>query len=126
MLHNLSLRGPDELASNQSESYSPADIYINQVAATCRPVFKDVKSRIPSFMWAGVFGSVSRGMQRPDSDVDILVGYSTAADANWMKDVVVTVNFLQHRLAEVFDREFDVIPFIENIPGGMGYPWKDY
>ena len=37
------------------------------------------KAQFPGLAWAGVFGSVSRGDQRPDSDVNIIVGYAAGS-----------------------------------------------
>jgi len=62
--------------------------------------------------WAGVFGSVSRDMQRPDSDVDILVGYSK--DADFWRDVCGSINGLIDNLSEVLGRKTDVVPYMQN------------
>jgi predicted nucleotidyltransferase len=70
-------------------------------------------------MWAGVFGSVSRGTQKPDSDVDILVGFSQGTDLFYV--VCDAYDIFKQRLPQVLGREVDVIPFVENRPNGMGY-----
>jgi len=114
------LSGPDELpvSRNQSASYSTLIAYLNQVESTCRPVFEEAKSRLPSFLYAGVFGSVSRGSQRLDSDVDILVGYSK--NANFFRDFWGIVDLFKQRLPQALGREVDVIP----CKWGT-YIWKD-
>jgi len=51
-----------------------------RVSSLCHPIFEEAHSLCPTIAWAGVFGSVSQGTRRPDSDVDILVGYSKDTD----------------------------------------------
>jgi len=62
-------------------------------------------------MWAGVFGSVSRGTQRSDSDVDIVVGYSP--DPDFFVDVCGSMALFLKRLPETLGVEVDVIAFIQ-------------
>lgn len=64
---------------------STTDLDINRTSSLCRPLFEEIHSSHPSFMWAGVFWSVSRGTHKPDSEVDIVVGYSP--DADYQDDV---------------------------------------
>jgi predicted nucleotidyltransferase len=64
-------------------------------------------------MWAGVFGSVSRGTQRPDSDVDIVVGYSP--DADFWDDVCGSMASFVEQLPKTLGVEVDVIAFTKQI-----------
>ena len=84
---------------------------IDRISSLCRPVFEEIHSCHPSFMWAGVFGSVSRGTQRSDSDVDIVVGYSP--DADFFVDVCGNMAVFLKRLPETLGVEVDVIAFIQ-------------
>lgn len=56
------------------------DLDIPYIESLCRPVSDAASSEYPVIAWAGVFGSVGRGTQRSDSDVDIILGYSLEAD----------------------------------------------
>lgn len=51
---------------------------------------------------AAVFGSVARGKDRPDSDVDILVGFSKAPS-------LVQFIRMENELEEVLGKEVDVV-----------------
>jgi predicted nucleotidyltransferase len=94
----------------QSNKLMPTtDLDIHRISSLCRPLFEEVHSYHPSFMWAGVFGSVSRGTQRPDSDVDIVVGYSP--DADFFDDVCGSMALFVKRLPETLGVEVDVIAF---------------
>jgi predicted nucleotidyltransferase len=84
---------------------------IDRISSLCCPVFEEIHSCHPSFMWAGVFGSVSRGTQRSDSDVDIVVGYSP--DADFFVDVCGSMALFLKRLPETLGVEVDVIAFIQ-------------
>ena len=55
--------------------------------------------------------------KRPDSDVDILVGYSKDADV--LHDICGSINWLTDNLSDVLGREVDVVPYVENCE--MGY-----
>ncbi|KAM6499602.1 hypothetical protein JOM56_005110 [Amanita muscaria] len=82
---------------------------LDRLSTLCRPVFEEEQSRNPVIAWAGIFGSVQRGTQRPDSDVDFLVGY--AADAEFCADVCGSYTQLQRRLPEILGREVDLVVF---------------
>ncbi|KIL63740.1 hypothetical protein M378DRAFT_656589 [Amanita muscaria Koide BX008] len=82
---------------------------LDRLSTLCRPVFEEERSRNPVIAWAGIFGSVQRGTQRPDSDVDFLVGY--AADAEFCADVCGSYTQLQRRLPEILGREVDLVVF---------------
>jgi predicted nucleotidyltransferase len=88
------------------------DLNIDRFKTLCRPLFEEIHSCHPSFMWAGVFVSVSRGTQRPDSDVDIVVGYSP--DADFLADVCGGMALFLRRLPGTLGVEVDVIAFIQN------------
>jgi len=62
-------------------------------------------------VWAGVFGSVSRGTQRSDSDVDIVVGFSPGAD--FYVDVCGSMPLFLKELPETLGVEVDVIAFTQ-------------
>jgi predicted nucleotidyltransferase len=98
----------------QSEIHTvpTTELDINLISFICCPVFEEARSLHPMISWAGVFGSVSRGMQRPDSDVDILVGYSK--DADFWCDVCGSINGLIDNLSEVLGRKADVVPYMQN------------
>jgi predicted nucleotidyltransferase len=87
------------------------DLDINRISSLCRPLFEEIHSCHPSFMWAGVFGSVSRGTQRPDSDVDIVVGYSPEAD--FFIDICGSMALFLKRLPEMLGVEVDVVAFTQ-------------
>jgi predicted nucleotidyltransferase len=90
-----------------SKLVSTTDLDINRISSLCCPLFEEIHSSHPSFMWAGVFGSVSRGTQRPDSNVDIVVGYSP--DADFWDDVCDNMATFLERLPETLGVEVDVI-----------------
>jgi len=94
-----------------SETRSTTNLDIDRVKQLCGPIFEAIHSRHPSFVWAGVFGSVSRGTQKPDSDVDIVVGYTR--DAKFFRDVCDDMTVLE-RLPETLGVEVDVVAFIEH------------
>ena len=87
------------------------DLNIPYIRSLCRPVFDAASSECPRIAWAGVFGSVSRGAQRSDSDVDIIVGYSR--DADYFEDVCGSIELLNQRLSEILGRSVDVVPFVD-------------
>jgi predicted nucleotidyltransferase len=84
------------------------ELDIDLISSLCHPIFEEARSLRPTIAWAGVFGSVSRGTQRPDSDVDILVGYSK--DADFLHDVCGSINWLTDSLSDVLAREVDIVP----------------
>jgi predicted nucleotidyltransferase len=98
-------------------SVPSTELDIDLISSLCHPIFEEAHSLRPTIAWAGVFGSVSRGTQRPDSDVDILVGYSK--DADFWHDVCGSINWLTDNLSGVLGREVDVVPYVENCE--MGY-----
>jgi predicted nucleotidyltransferase len=89
------------------------ELNIDRVKTLCRPLFEEIHSCHPSLAWAGVFGSVSRGTQRPDSDVDIVVGYST--DAGFITDVCRGIASFMQRLPETLGVEVDVVASIQEL-----------
>ncbi|KAF5371862.1 hypothetical protein D9615_009565 [Tricholomella constricta] len=112
------------LSMQYSKLMSTTDPNIDRISSLCRPLFEEVHSSHPSFMWAGVFGSVSRGTQRPDhdSDVDIVVGYSP--DSDFLVDVCGSQSLFLKRLPETLGAEVDVIPFVQQsktFRGQSGY-----
>ncbi|KAM6499587.1 hypothetical protein JOM56_005095 [Amanita muscaria] len=82
---------------------------LDRLSTLCRPVFEEERSRNPMIAWAGIFGSVQRGTQRPDSDVDFLVGY--AADAEFCTDMCGSYTQLQRRLPAILGRQVDLVVF---------------
>ena len=78
----------------------------------CYPIFEEARSLRPMILRAGVFGSVIRGTQRPESDVDIIVGYSKHAD--FWYDVCGSLSWLMDNLTEVLGQTVDVIPYLQN------------
>jgi len=77
------------------------------------------KNPSPSFVafMGGPFGSVSRGTQRPNSDIDIMVGYSH--NASYLHHVCYDMAEFEERLPEAFGRDVDIVPFVHGEP--MGY-----
>jgi predicted nucleotidyltransferase len=71
------------------------------------PIFEEARSIHPTISQAGVFGSVSRGAQRYNSDVDILVGHSKYAE--FWRDVCGSFTGLMASLSEVL-----VVPYVQN------------
>jgi predicted nucleotidyltransferase len=97
---------------SDTRSVPTTELDIGLILSLCRPVFAEARSRHPTISWAGVFGSVSRGTQRPDSDVDILVGYSKHADLG--RDVCGSFTWLMDNLTEVLGRKADVVLYLQN------------
>ncbi|KIM87395.1 hypothetical protein PILCRDRAFT_275161 [Piloderma croceum F 1598] len=89
---------------------------IDLISSLCRPIFEEAHSLHPTISWAGIFGSVSRGAQWPDSDVDVLVGYSKHADF-WC-DVCGSINWLGDNLSDVLARKADVVT-LQKLYGAM-------
>lgn len=53
----------------------------------------------------GVFGSVARGQQRPESDVDLLIRFSPDAKVGFFKLYDIEQDFSQ-----LFNRPIDLVP----------------
>jgi predicted nucleotidyltransferase/uncharacterized protein with HEPN domain len=93
------------------------DLNVDFLRSLCHPTLDAAKSEFPPIVWAGVFGSVGRGTQRPNSDVDIMVGFSR--DADFMRDVCGSIESLKEGLAAGLGREVDVVHFIDG--SAMGH-----
>lgn len=76
-----------------------AELDTSRMSSLCRP-----HSRHPMISWAGVFGSVGRDKQQPDSDI----GYSK--DADFWRDVCGSID----NLFQVPGRKADVVPHMQN------------
>jgi len=95
------------------------DLDIPYLQSLCRPVFDSVCPRY-LIAWAGVFGSVGRGTQRSDSDVDIILGYSRETENSLFYVCDSMELLLYQRLPETLGRSVDLLPFVE------GYGWLQY
>ncbi len=73
----------------------------NTVLSRLKAVEKELKARGVSH--AALFGSVARGEQRPDSDIDIMVDIDPAASMG-VYEYVAVVNFLE----DMFSTRVDV------------------
>lgn len=93
-------------------SVPTTELDIDLISSLCHPIFEEAHSLHPTISWAGIFGSVSRDTQRPDSDVDVLVGYSKHAD--FWHDVCGSINWLGDNLSDVLARKADVVPYVED------------
>jgi len=67
---------------------------VTTIRDICRPLFDSTNSQTSTFVWAGVFGSISRGTQRDNSDVDIIVGF--ASNASFFHDVFDVVQHVRN------------------------------
>ena len=94
-------------SQNDLRSLPTTHLRLDQLASLSAPVFSDVNSRFPTLEWAGVFGSFSRGTQRPDSDIDVLVGHSS--DADFLADVCGALYELLEALPSALGREADIV-----------------
>jgi predicted nucleotidyltransferase len=104
---NISIHYPSDI-----RSVPTTELDIDLISSLCRPIFEEAHSLHPTISWAGIFGSVSRGAQRPDSDVDALVGYSKHAD--FWRDVCGSINWLGDNLSDVLARKVDVVTYVED------------
>lgn len=98
-------------------SIPTTEISVERLRELSKNAFLDVKSRCPSIEWAGVFGSVSRGTQRADSDIDLIIGHATGAD--YFADVGGSMSELQEIMPEALGREVDIVHVVKGKP--LGY-----
>jgi predicted nucleotidyltransferase len=98
-------------------SVPTTELELDRIKTICRPIFEATRTRHSAFSWAGLFGSVSRGTQRPDSDIDIMVGYSD--NTNYFHHVCYDMAEFNESLPEAFGREVDIVPFVHG--EHMGY-----
>lgn len=90
---------------------------VTTIRDICRPLFDTINSQTSTFVWAGVFGSVSRGTQRDSSEVDILLGY--APNARFFEDVCGDMGILVDQLPEVLGLRVDVIQHVQDRSMGI-------
>ena len=69
---DASTTSPASQSQTDLRSLPTTHLRLDHLASLTAPVFSDITSRFPTLEWAGIFGSVSRGTQRPDSDIDVL------------------------------------------------------
>lgn len=98
-------------------SIPTTEISVERLKDLSKNAFLDVKTRCPSIEWVGVFGSVSRGTQRPDSDIDLIIGH--ASDADYFSDVGGSMSELQEVMPEALGREVDIVHVVKGKP--LGY-----
>lgn len=101
---------------SQIRNLPTTELSIPFIASVCNPIFEKLKLEFPYLAWVGVFGSVSRGTQRPDSDIDFLVGHNTGADL--LRDLGGSMNALTEALPEALGREVDIVHVIQGNPRG--------
>ena len=108
-----------DMHASQSDirSVPTTELELDRIKTICRPIFEETRTRHSSLSWAGLFGSVSRGTQKPDSDIDIMVGYSD--NACYLYHVCYDIAEFNESLPEAFGREVDIVPFVHGEP--MGY-----
>ena len=70
---------------------------VAEIASTIRPILDHYNVR-----YAGVFGSVARGEETPESDVDIMVSMGSGAG-------LLTFMELNQRLEEALGRKVDLV-----------------
>ena len=114
---DASTTSPASQSQTDLRSLPTTHLRLDHLASLTAPVFSDIKSRFPTLEWVGVFGSVSRGTQRPDSDIDVLVGHASGAD--FLADVCGALYELLEALPRAVGREVDVVNVVRGRP--MGY-----
>lgn len=91
-----------------SGNLQPTELNLPSLRKDAFAVFSD-----PGFchiLWAGVFGSVSRGEQKRSSDVDVVVIWDPDHPAGWVQqDKNVPYVYLEEALHEAWAREIDVV-----------------
>lgn len=80
---------------------------ISSLRSAASPVFSNDGFR--NVLWAGVFGSFSRGEQKESSDVDVVVVWDPAHKYGWHPHDDWFSLELQQELKRVWGREVDVI-----------------
>ncbi|KIL56827.1 hypothetical protein M378DRAFT_172366 [Amanita muscaria Koide BX008] len=100
---------PHSRLSPSISTVPTTQLTLDRLSVLCHPVFEQERFNNPMAAWAGIFGSVQRGTQRPDSNVNFLIGY--AAGTVWGRPSRME---LSERLSEILGREVDVEVFTQN------------
>lgn len=108
----LALSQPLPMQSKESRRLiSTTGLDVDRISSLCRPLFDEIQLSQPTFIWAGVFGSVSKGTQPPNSDVEIVVGYSPDIEVDVREKNMAT---FMERLSETLGVKVKVIPVTES------------